>query len=263
MKGFVVPPRRWVGRAHFSWFGRNRPSRQGSQEPRRNPGPPSLPSPLSSWPSGGLFGGSPDLLCRHGGRRCGWAANQIVVGGKTGGRYRDGAHLPPAEMRRLRGSADNGRPDRQLWIRRRRRRAGSLHRRAVDVGSVRRPSPDPAAISEPRGNQPFPCYGSVYFRLLASPSTRRSPYCRPLAGVIHTLAYQSLPTSMSNPALASGWRVLISSLTTAIALLPIHARGIFIINSRFRLADRPKPNGRCRSDSRPSPRRAGLSEMRR
>src|SRR5437868_13562511 len=31
--------------------------------------------------------------------------------------------------------------------------------------------------------------------LLASPSTLRSPYCRPLAGVIHTLAYQSLPTS--------------------------------------------------------------------
>ena len=32
--------------------------------------------------------------------------------------------------------------------------------------------------------------------LLASPSTLRSPYCRPLAGVIHTLAYQSLPTSI-------------------------------------------------------------------
>src|SRR5580700_773017 len=32
--------------------------------------------------------------------------------------------------------------------------------------------------------------------LLPSPSTLRSPYCRPLAGVIHTLAYQSLPTSI-------------------------------------------------------------------
>src|SRR5712691_3678109 len=32
--------------------------------------------------------------------------------------------------------------------------------------------------------------------LLASPSTLRSPYCRSLAGVIHTLAYQSLPTSI-------------------------------------------------------------------
>src|SRR5271156_4867943 len=32
--------------------------------------------------------------------------------------------------------------------------------------------------------------------LLASPSTLRSPYYRPLAGVIHTLAYQSLPTSI-------------------------------------------------------------------
>src|SRR6202035_1477573 len=32
--------------------------------------------------------------------------------------------------------------------------------------------------------------------LLASPSTLRSPYCRPLAGVIQTLAYQSLPTSI-------------------------------------------------------------------
>ena len=32
--------------------------------------------------------------------------------------------------------------------------------------------------------------------LLASPSALRSPYCRPLAGVIHTLAYQSLPTSI-------------------------------------------------------------------
>src|SRR5215470_18608241 len=35
--------------------------------------------------------------------------------------------------------------------------------------------------------------------LLASPFTLRSPYCKPLAGVIHTLAYQSLPTSMSDP----------------------------------------------------------------
>jgi hypothetical protein len=32
--------------------------------------------------------------------------------------------------------------------------------------------------------------------LLASPSTLRSLYCRPLAGVIHILAYQSLPTSI-------------------------------------------------------------------
>src|SRR5215831_11279463 len=32
--------------------------------------------------------------------------------------------------------------------------------------------------------------------LLASPSTLRSPYCRPLAGAIHTLACQSLPTSI-------------------------------------------------------------------
>src|SRR6516162_9127535 len=40
--------------------------------------------------------------------------------------------------------------------------------------------------------------------LLASPSNLRSPYCKPLAGVLHTLAYQSLPTSMSDPALASG-----------------------------------------------------------
>src|ERR1700694_502081 len=31
--------------------------------------------------------------------------------------------------------------------------------------------------------------------LLASPSTLRSPYCRSLAGVIHTLASQSLPAS--------------------------------------------------------------------
>src|SRR5229473_4888761 len=35
--------------------------------------------------------------------------------------------------------------------------------------------------------------------LLASPSTLRSPYCRPLAGVIHTLAYQSFPTTLSDP----------------------------------------------------------------
>src|SRR4051794_16076646 len=35
--------------------------------------------------------------------------------------------------------------------------------------------------------------------LLASPSTLRSPYCRPLAGVIHTLAYQSLPTEHERP----------------------------------------------------------------
>src|ERR1700757_645241 len=32
--------------------------------------------------------------------------------------------------------------------------------------------------------------------LLASPATLRSPYCSPLAGVIHTLTYQSLPTSI-------------------------------------------------------------------
>jgi hypothetical protein len=53
MKGFVVLPRRWVVERTFSWFGRN----QRLAKDFENLGDtwaPSLPSPQSSLPSGGL-----------------------------------------------------------------------------------------------------------------------------------------------------------------------------------------------------------------
>jgi len=53
MKGFVVLPRRWVVERTFSWFGRNR---RLAKETLPKPWPPSLPSPPSSWPSGGSPG---------------------------------------------------------------------------------------------------------------------------------------------------------------------------------------------------------------
>jgi transposase len=55
MKGFVVLPRRCVVERTFSWFGRNRRLAKTS---RTSPKPwlPSLPSPPSSWPPGGLTG---------------------------------------------------------------------------------------------------------------------------------------------------------------------------------------------------------------
>jgi transposase len=53
MKGFVVLPRRWVVERTFSWFGRNRCL---AKENLTETWPPSLPSPPSSWPSGGSPG---------------------------------------------------------------------------------------------------------------------------------------------------------------------------------------------------------------
>ena len=55
MNGFVVLPRRWVVERTFSWFGRNRVSPRTSRTLPK-PWPPSLPSPPSSLPSGGLPG---------------------------------------------------------------------------------------------------------------------------------------------------------------------------------------------------------------
>jgi transposase len=56
MKGFVVLPRRWVGRAHLLLVRTKPASRQRLREPCRDGWPPSSLSPPSSWPSGGLPG---------------------------------------------------------------------------------------------------------------------------------------------------------------------------------------------------------------
>jgi transposase len=53
MKGSVVLPRRWVVERTFSWFGRNRRLAKDF-EILPKPWAPSLPSPPSSLPSGGL-----------------------------------------------------------------------------------------------------------------------------------------------------------------------------------------------------------------
>ena len=54
MKGFVVLPRRRVVERTFSWFGRNR--RLAKKNLTETLATPSLPSPPSSWPSGGSPG---------------------------------------------------------------------------------------------------------------------------------------------------------------------------------------------------------------
>ena len=59
-KGFVVLPRRWVVERTFSWFGRN-PRLAKDSENLAETWPPSLPSPPSSLPSGGLPGRRSEL----------------------------------------------------------------------------------------------------------------------------------------------------------------------------------------------------------
>ena len=52
-KGFVVLPRRWVVERTFSWFGRNRRLAKDFENLPK-PWAPSLLSPPSNLPSGGL-----------------------------------------------------------------------------------------------------------------------------------------------------------------------------------------------------------------
>jgi len=59
-KGFVMLPRRWVSSAPSPGSDATGVSPRISRTSPK-PWPPSLPSPLSSWPSGGLFGSSSNL----------------------------------------------------------------------------------------------------------------------------------------------------------------------------------------------------------
>jgi transposase len=71
MKGFVVLPRRWVVERTFSWFGRNRRLAKDFENLAETQ-PPSLPSPLSALPSGGLPGRRSRPAVHHGeGRQIG------------------------------------------------------------------------------------------------------------------------------------------------------------------------------------------------
>jgi len=55
MKGFVVLPRRWVVERTFSWFGRNRRLAKDFENLTETLAT-FVPSPPSSWPSGGSPG---------------------------------------------------------------------------------------------------------------------------------------------------------------------------------------------------------------
>jgi hypothetical protein len=60
IEGFVVLPRHRVVERTFSWFGRDRRLAKGFKDLAETL-PTFITLPLSSWPSGGLFGSSPNL----------------------------------------------------------------------------------------------------------------------------------------------------------------------------------------------------------
>jgi Transposase DDE domain len=77
-KGFVVLPRRWVVERTFSWFGRNRQSRQDCED---------LAETLAAFVTLALHPASPQAACRDVGRKLnnhGWQRTMTKVGKSDG-----------------------------------------------------------------------------------------------------------------------------------------------------------------------------------